>query len=79
MYKISNLIYSIYYQLLRYYVNEETGWVIRFWRKRWMFDWRGLNNDDTAGAVAEIEDARHPGLVHKAWKVTYIKDNKVFT
>jgi len=63
-----------------YYQNERTGWVIRFWKNRWMFDWRGLNSDETAGAVA-VEDVRHPALVRKVWKVfdgtKWVQDPKI--
>jgi len=63
-----------------YFQNERTGWVIRFWRNRWMFDWRGLNSDETAGAVA-VEDVRHPALVRKVWKVfdgtKWVQDSKI--
>jgi len=51
-----------------YFQNKDNGWVMRYFRGRWMFDWRGCESDDISAAVLRT-DAPHPGVGDQIWKV----------
>jgi len=63
-----------------YFKNKENGWVLRYFRGRWMFDWRGCESDDISAAVLRT-DAPHPGMGDQAWKVfdgrRWVKDPNI--
>ena len=52
----------------------KTNWHIRWFprKKKWVFDWRGLQNDDVCAAIGS-GDVPNPTRVTKVWKV-YDKD-----
>jgi len=63
-----------------YFKNKENGWVLRYFRGRWMFDWRGCESDDISAAVLRT-DAPHPGVGDQVWKVfdgrRWVKDPNI--
>jgi len=65
-----------------YYQNVKSRYAIRWYeaRNQWVFDWRGLQNDDT-GSAAVTQKVAHPLLVTKVWRVfdgnKWVKDPKI--
>jgi len=53
-----------------YYQHEKHKFVIRWFAKKkmWIFDWRGLNNDNVC-AAAGLDDVSNPTLVTHDWRV----------
>ena len=53
-----------------YYQHEKHKFVIRWFAKmkKWLFDWRGLNNDNVC-AAAGLDDVSNPTLVTHDWRV----------
>jgi len=53
-----------------YYQHENRKFVIRWFaqKKNWLFDWRGLNNDNIC-AAAGLDDVSNPSLVTHDWRV----------
>jgi len=62
----------------------KTNWHIRWYpqKKKWVFDWRGLQNDDVCAAIGS-GDVPNPTMVRKVWKVydkslnKWLKDDQI--
>ena len=53
-----------------YYKNVTNDFVIRWYSKKrqWLFDWRGLNNDNVC-AAAGTQNVSYPSLMTRIWNV----------